>query len=100
YLEAHQQLGILRQKQGNLVDAEYHFRRCLEVDPGDCWSLLYLANNLAVQGHHEAVEEQYRAAINFHPDDPTAYEFFADWLDERSRSAEAASIRQRLRGLA
>jgi Flp pilus assembly protein TadD len=53
YSDAHQQLGILLQKEGKLLEAEYHFRRCLEVDAADYWSLLYLANVLAVQGRQE-----------------------------------------------
>jgi len=99
YLEAHQQLGILCQKQRKLLEAEYHFRRCVEIDPADYWALLYLANNLAVQGHSGTAEERFRAAIDLRPDDPTAYEFFADWLDENSRSEEATSVRERLRDL-
>lgn len=33
YFLAHQRLGILRQRSGDLIRAEYHFRRSLETDP-------------------------------------------------------------------
>ena len=50
YRVAHQALGILSHKGGDLAKAEHHFRRCIEIDPNDYFSMLYLANNLAVQG--------------------------------------------------
>jgi tetratricopeptide (TPR) repeat protein len=57
YATAHQALGRLFQKAKDLVRAEYHFRRSLEVDPADYWSNMYMANLLGVLGRNGEAEE-------------------------------------------
>src|SRR5262249_20857454 len=44
YALAHQVLGRLFQRGNDLLGAEYHFRRSLEIDPADYWSNMYMAN--------------------------------------------------------
>jgi tetratricopeptide (TPR) repeat protein len=97
YTEAHQQLGILRQKVGNTLAAEYHFRRCLELDPQDYWSCLYLANALAVQGRASEAEQIYQAAIGLQPQNSAGLEFFANFLQSLSRTEEAEQFRAKAR---
>ncbi|MGB8012218.1 MAG: hypothetical protein WCF68_11425 [Terriglobales bacterium] len=93
YASAHQVLGRLYQKAKDLVRAEYHFRRTLEIDPADYWSNMYMANLLAIQGRNDAAEETYRFAVNLHPDIVAGCEFFARFLDSIGKAEEAASVR-------
>lgn len=93
YGEAHQRLGILVQREGHVLEAEYHFRRALEINHEDYWSRLYLANALAVQGRAEEAEREYRAAISMRPTEGAAFVFFANFLDALSRAQEAQEIR-------
>lgn len=57
YSIAHQALGRSLQKLGDLAHAAQHFRKCLEIDPGDYWSWLFLANLLGVMGRNEEAEQ-------------------------------------------
>ena len=57
YSAAHQSVGMLYQKMGDLQKAEYHFRRDLEIDQTEVWPLLYLANVLAIQGKLERLSK-------------------------------------------
>jgi tetratricopeptide (TPR) repeat protein len=93
YFIAHQQLGKLHHRDGDLLGAECDFRRSLEIEPGDLWSLLYLANTLAVQGRISEAEETYRLAMTLHPDNKDGAEFFAQFLDSIGKNGEAASMR-------
>jgi len=93
YAKAHQQLGILLQKAGDPLQAEYHFRRCLEINSTDYWSRLYLANVLAVQGVFGDAEREFRAAIALQPANPVGFDLFAKFLDARSRPDEANQVR-------
>src|SRR3990172_3993929 len=81
YAMAHQDLGNLVQEAGDTLRAEYHYRRCIEIDSADFWSRLYLANVFAVQGRFEEAEKEYRTAIALHPAEDAGYKFFADFLD-------------------
>lgn len=90
---AHQVLGRLYQKANDLVRAEYHFRRSLEIDPADYWSNMYLANLLGVQGRNVEAEQTYRFAVNLHPDLVAGFEFFARFLDSIGKDEEAAKVR-------
>lgn len=93
YFAAHQELGKLRHKVGDLSRAEYHFRRSLEIKPGELWSLLYLANALAAQGRIDEAEQTYRLAYQLHPNDSNGIEFFADFLQSIGKQHEADAIR-------
>src|SRR5580658_4679519 len=66
YAEAHQALGRLYQTTKDLLRADYHFRRSLDIDPADYWSNVYLANLLAVQGRDEEAELTYKLATSLH----------------------------------
>ena len=95
YLMAHQALGRLLQKAKDLARAEYHFRRCLEIDPTDYWSLLYLANALAVQGKSKEAEQSYLLATTLYPERKEGAQFFARFLESIGKTQEAAVIRHR-----
>lgn len=92
YFRAHQQLGMLLQQQGDVVAAEYEFRRCLDLCPDDYWSLLYLANALSVQGRPADAEQQFRLALSIRPGDQDGRRFFASFLEGRGRHDEARAL--------
>lgn len=95
YFLAHQTLGRLLHKSGDLAKAEYHFRRCLEIKPSDVRSLLYVANVLAVQGRVAEAEETYLQAAHVHPNDQNVVELAADFLDSIGKKKEASELRSR-----
>lgn len=92
YFRAHQQLGMLSQEQGDVVAAEYEFRRCLELCPDDYWSLLYFANALAVQGRAADAEQQFRLALSIRPGDEEGRRLFASFLEGQGRHDEARAL--------
>jgi tetratricopeptide (TPR) repeat protein len=93
YSLAHQELGTIYHRMGNLEKAEYHFRRSIETKPTNHWSHLYLANVLAVQGENVEAERTYRLAISLHPEIQSGLEFFAKFLDSIGKPEEAAIAR-------
>jgi tetratricopeptide (TPR) repeat protein len=93
YPAAHQEVAKLYQHGGDLVRAEYHFRRSLEADPTDYWSHLFLANLLAVQGKTEEAEATYRFVTSLRPEIKGGLEFFARFLDSIGKHKEAAELR-------
>jgi tetratricopeptide (TPR) repeat protein len=93
YAIAHQALGRLYQRARDLVRAEYHFRRSLEIDPADYWSNMYMANLLGVLGRNEEAERTYRLATRLHPEITAGIETFARFLESIGKQDEAASVR-------
>jgi tetratricopeptide (TPR) repeat protein len=89
YFVAHQELGKLYQKMGDLQRAEYHFRRSLEISQNEFWSLLYLANALAVQGKDVEAEKKYRLATTLHPERKDGAKFFARFLESIGKKPAA-----------
>ena len=93
YAAAHQVLGRLHQRAKDIVRADYHFRRSLEIDPADYWSNIYLANLLAVQGRNSEAEQTYRFATTLHPEISGGLRLFANFLDSVGKPEEAAKLR-------
>jgi Tfp pilus assembly protein PilF len=98
YAIAHQTLGRLYQRSKDLLRAHYHFRRCLEIDPSDYWSHIYLANLLAVQGKSDEAEQTYRFATRLHPEISGGLELYANFLESTGKPDEAAKVRSKLPG--
>jgi tetratricopeptide (TPR) repeat protein len=94
YSLAHQELGKIYHRMGNLTKAEYHFRRSIETEPTDYWSHLYLANVLAAQGENVEAEQTFRIAINLRPEIKNGFEFFAQFLDAIGKPHEAVIVRE------
>ena len=92
YLLAHQALGRALQKQGDLSQAEINFRKCLEIDPDEYWSTLYLANLLGVMRRNEEAEATYRQAIALEPALEGGFRFFANFLKSIGNNAEAEAV--------
>jgi tetratricopeptide (TPR) repeat protein len=97
YLSAHQVLGRLAQKMEDLPRADYHFRRCLEIDPADYWSNLYMANLLGVQGRNDEAEQTYAFVTNLHPELTGGMEIFARFLESIGKAEEGANVRARVK---
>jgi Tfp pilus assembly protein PilF len=97
YSLAHQRLGIPLHRSGDLIRAEYHFRRSLEADPTDYWSHLYLANCLAVQGRMNEAERAYRFVTSLQPENAGGLEFFADFLESQGKVQEALAVRAKIK---
>jgi Tfp pilus assembly protein PilF len=93
YSLAHQRLDVLRHHSGDLIQAEYHFRRSLEADPADYWSHLYLANCLAAQGREIEAEQTYRFVTGLQPENESGLNFFANFLESIGKKQEAAAVR-------
>lgn len=91
YLMAHQALGRLLQRAQDVAKAEYHFRRCLEIDPTDYWSLIYLANALAAQGKSKEAEQNYILATTLHPQRKEGAEFFARFRADQMKASGPSS---------
>lgn len=96
YSAAHQELGKLYQRSDDFPRAEYHFRRCTEIDPNDYWSQIYLANLLGVQGRTDEAESIYRFAIDLHPEISSGLELFARFLDSIGKAEEGTKVRARI----
>lgn len=76
YLEAHQHLGVIFHSRNELAKGEYHFTRCVEIDPTDYWSQLYLANSHATQGRIANADLAYQKAIAMRPDEAAGVELY------------------------
>jgi tetratricopeptide (TPR) repeat protein len=98
YALAHQSLGRVCHKMGDLTKAEYHLRRSLEIDPANYWTNLYLADLLGVLGRISEAEQTYRFATNLHPELVGGLEVFANFLAEIGKTEEAAAIRAQMAG--
>jgi len=97
YSLAHQRLGVLRHHGGDLIRAEYHFRRSLEADPTDYWSHLYLANCLGVQGRETEAERTYRFVTSLQPENEGGLRFFANFLESIGKKEDARAIRAKIK---
>lgn len=97
YAIAYQALGRLFQKAKDLVQAEYHFRRSLEIDPADYWSNIYMANLFGVQGRNMEAEQTYRFVTSMHPEVKGGIDLFAHFLDSIGKTEEASKIRTLLK---
>jgi Tfp pilus assembly protein PilF len=93
YVAAHRELGVLLQREHDLVEAECHLRRALEFDPADYWAQMYLANLLGVQGRNAEAEQTYRVATALRPEIKEGVEIFARFLDSVGKAKEAAVVR-------
>lgn len=96
---AHQALGKLLQRAENYSGAEYHFRRCLEIDSNDYWSILYLANCFAMQGEDADAEQYYRTAISLDPEVESGYTLYSNFLDSKNEPERAARVRAHSLGI-
>jgi 4-amino-4-deoxy-L-arabinose transferase-like glycosyltransferase len=60
---AHQNAGTLTYERGEFADAERHYRRAVEIRPGNWRSFYGLGQALEAQGLEEEAMDAYRAAL-------------------------------------
>jgi tetratricopeptide (TPR) repeat protein len=97
---AHSKLGIIRDEQGQLVEALSHFRMALDIQPGlppahNNWGIA-----LARRGQWADAISHYEAALRTTPDYLEAHLNLAIALDRVGRTAEAQRHFQAARQLA
>jgi len=74
-------------------------RKALELDPESVEARVELANMLQTQWHWAEAEAEYRRALDFGPNDATAYSGLAWWLVCQGRVEEAVTARRHGREL-
>jgi tetratricopeptide (TPR) repeat protein len=97
YAKAHHMLGRVYERLKDVDRAEFHYRRCLEIDPAEYWSNLYLAGLLAARKRHAEAEQIYRHATELRPEMAGGFEFYARFLEKMGRLAEAAEVRGKIK---
>jgi Flp pilus assembly protein TadD len=86
---AHNDLGIILAKKGNLAEATAHFEAALLSAPGDPAALSNLGKALAMQGRLPDAQECFRSALKSKPNNPEAHENLAQVLSQLGRHREA-----------
>ena len=82
-------MGRAAQELGRLEAAEGHFRRVMELDPGDATPILDLAGLRVLQQRHEEADELLRRARELRPHDPATLQNVAEALRKQERYDEA-----------
>ncbi len=96
YFDAHLKLGILLQQQNDLTSAEFHYRRCIEINPDDLPCNLYFANYYSAIGNSEEAEKHWKISLQLKPNDERIMGFYANFLEAIGRIQEANEIRNRI----
>lgn len=71
------------------VAAVFHLRRSVEIDPGERWSWLILALASTAAGQPENAEREHLEAIRLDPGAPAPREYYALFLENEGRTADA-----------
>lgn len=94
YSAAHRELGVHLVRQRKLLNAEYHLRRALELNPADYWAHMQLANLLGIQSRNLEAEQIYGFATVLHPEITEGREIFARFLDSIGKTEKANRLRK------
>lgn len=94
-LEATTWLGRGYQGLGEVQEAKIWYRRGLEIEPGNRWLRLYLANRLAEEGASDEAEELYLEIISDSPYFHLAYYNLGTMLSRAGRIEEGRRILER-----
>ena len=86
---AHVLVGLAREREQDLVQAELHYREALRLEPGKANAHLDLGNVLLKQGRIDEGLEQYRAALRADPRYRLAHDNSARALLMLGRPADA-----------
>jgi Tfp pilus assembly protein PilF len=89
YEEAHFNLGVLEQKEGNDGEAERRFRRAIQLDPGRVGSHARLGVLLHKRYSYLEAESEFRFCIETDPSDYFSHLYLANNLGVQGREAEA-----------
>ena len=86
---AHNDLGVILAKRGNITEAMNHFSISLQINPDNADAHLNLAHALALQGKFTAAQPQLLAALQIKPYDPAVHREFARFLESQGKYQEA-----------
>lgn len=86
---AHNDLGIILAKRGNLSEASAHFEAALQSVPDDPTALSNLGKVLVMQGRLPEALEHFQAALKSKPGNPAAHENLAQVLSQLGKDREA-----------
>lgn len=86
---AHNDLGVILAKRGNLADAISHFSASLQFNPDNVDAHLNVAHALALQGKFGEAETHLLAALKIKPDDPELHKEFARILEAQGENQGA-----------
>lgn len=92
--------GLSQMEKGNYPAAQEYFEKALVLTP--YYSTLHV--NLAIlngaMNQPVEAERYFKNALQYGPNDPGSYFFYARWLKSRNRNAEAVALLQRALQLA
>lgn len=88
---AHNDLGIILAKKGNLTEAVAHFEAALQAAPDDLTALSNLGKVQVMQGRLPEAREHFQAALKSKPGNPEAHENLAQILVQLGKEREAIS---------
>lgn len=86
---AHNDLGIILAKRGDLSGATAHFEAALQSVPDDPTALSNLGNIMAMQGRLPEAKVYFQKALDGKPDNPEARENLAQVLGQIGQDREA-----------
>ncbi len=86
---AHNDLGVILAKRGNVTEAMNHFSTSLQFNPANADAHLNLAHALTLQGKFEEAQQQLMAADQIKPYDPAVHREFARLLEAQGKYQEA-----------
>ena len=86
---AHNDLGIILAKRGNLSEAARHFEAAVKCAPDDPASLSNLGRVLVIQGRLPEARENFQKALQARPHNPEAHENIAQVLTQLGKDQEA-----------
>lgn len=89
FAEAHANLGLLLDRNGDAEEAEAHYRRALKIDPQLTQSYLNLGALLERQKRFAEAEAIYRQLLVLEPESPAAWSNLGVLLACMKREAEA-----------
>lgn len=87
--------GLSQMTKGDYVEAKRLFERALVLSPNYGTLEVNLGIASGALGDHVAAERHFQRALQLQPDDPNSHFFYARWLGERQRLAEAIPHLQR-----
>jgi protein O-mannosyl-transferase len=91
---AHTNLGWLLTAQGNLTEAEWHYREAIRLKPDNEDAHYDYGNMLMKAGRGEEAVAQYRQALQLNPKDPEVWNNLGVVLYQGHRTAEAVACFQ------
>jgi Flp pilus assembly protein TadD len=86
---AHNDLGVIMAKRGNIAGAMNHFSTSLQIHPDNADAHLNMAHALALQGKFAAANPHFLAAVQIRPYDPAVHREFAQVLAAEGKYRDA-----------